>query len=389
MSTQLPDYTGGSIANLMRTVADACGAPSPTQAALGPCFGVDSRTLARKRNIVLLVVDGLGASLLETRGIGALRQQAGKRLTSVFPSTTATAIPTFMTGLMPAQHALTGWHMWLEELNAVTSILPLKPRFGPPFAEAPEQLPARLFDHAPIYAGMHRPAWVVSPQEIAFSPFNQYHVRGADTLAYADLDGLMQTVSGLVQVPGRKFIYAYWPVLDSTAHRFGIDSAEVASVLEQFCIAFDTMLALIEGSDTTLLVTADHGFINSPSDRVIQLDDHPELADMLARPLCGEQRVAWCYLKTGAAANFERCTHARLGDRTEVISRDRLLSEQWFGPGMAHPKLASRIGDFALVMQENWTIKDWLPGERRYSLLGVHGGISADEMLVPLVTINA
>jgi hypothetical protein len=65
-----------------------------------------------------------------------------------------------------------------------------------------------------------------------------------------------------------------------------------------------------------------------------------------------------------------------------------LLQENWFGPGVAHPKLASRIGDFALVMQENWTIKDWLPGERQHSMLGVHGGVSADEMQVPLVSLH-
>jgi hypothetical protein len=388
MSTQLPDYAGGSIANLMRTVADACGAPSSMQPPLDPRFGLDGRRLSRARNIVLVVVDGLGAGLLESCGIGSLRQHAGKRLTSVFPSTTAAAIPTFMTGLAPAQHALTGWHMWLDELQAVTAILPLKPRVGPPFKEPAEKLPAKLFDHASIYGGMHRSAWVLSPQEIAFSPFNEWHSRGADTLAYADLDGLFNTLSGLVQVPGRKFIYAYWPTLDSTAHRFGVDSKEVRATLERFCAGFDAMSEAIRGSDTQILVTADHGFINSPDDRVIPLENHPELADMLARPLCGEQRVAWCYLKPGAESDFERCARARLGARADIISRQQLLRDNWFGPAPAHAKLASRIGDFALVMQDNWSIKDTLKGEQPHRIIGVHGGVSAAEMWVPLVTLQ-
>jgi hypothetical protein len=392
MNSELPDYSGGSIANLMRTIGDACGTPSPLQAPLDQRYGLESKTLSRRRNIVLMVIDGLGAKLLRACGRGALRQHLEThphaQLTSVFPSTTAAAIPTFMTGLTPAQHALTGWHMWLEELQAVTAILPLSPRIGPPFQTPREQLPAQLFDHASLYSGMHRSAWVVSPQEIAFSPFNAYHSRGADTLAYADLEGLLNTVSGLIQVPGRKFVYAYWPTLDSTAHRFGIDSAEVRAALERFCAGFDALLETVRGSDTQIIVTADHGFINSPDDRVIRLEDHPELADMLVRPLCGEQRVAWCYLKPGASGDFERCAHARLGNRAELVSRERLLQENWFGPGVAHPKLASRIGDFALVMQENWTIKDWLPGERQHNMLGVHGGVSTDEMQVPLVSLH-
>jgi hypothetical protein len=388
MSITLPDYSGGSIANLMRTIGDACGARSPVQAPLDPRYGLNSQTLSKTRNIVLLVVDGLGAHQLESRGSGVLHKHSGQRLTSVFPSTTAAAIPTFMTGLTPAQHALTGWHMWLDELQAVTAILPLTPRVPPPFKAPAASLPARLFDHRPIYAGMHRSAWVVSPQEIAYSPFNAYHSCGADTLAYADLDGLLHMVSGLVQVPGRKFIYAYWPTLDSTAHRFGVGSEEVRATLDRFCSGFDAMLETIRGSDTQILVTADHGFIDSPADRVIQLDNHPELADMLARPLCGEQRVAWCYLKPGAATDFEHCVRRRLGDRAKVVSRETMLQEEWFGPGPAHPKLASRIGDFALIMQGNWSIKDCLPGEQAHSVIGVHAGVSANEMLVPLVALH-
>jgi hypothetical protein len=64
------------------------------------------------------------------------------------------------------------------------------------------------------------------------------------------------------------------------------------------------------------------------------------------------------------------------------------LAEGWFGPGPAHPKLAARIGDMALVMRDNWTIKDWLPTEQRYRLIGQHGGLSTEEMQVPLVSLQ-
>jgi len=389
MSTVLPDYNGGSIANLMRTLADACGAPPPGQTALAERYGINARELSRRRNIVLLIVDGLGADMLEQHGRGALKQHAGKVLTSVFPSTTAAAIPTFMTGLNPAQHALTGWHMWLDELQAVTAILPLTPRARPPFDTPATQLPPRLFDHAPIYPGMHRPAWVLSPKEIAGSPFNSFHTRGADTLAYGDLPEMLQMLASLIAIPGRKFIYAYWPSLDSISHRHGATSREAIDTLQRFCSGFDLMLDEIDGSDTQLLVTADHGFIDSPDNRMIELDAHPELAGMLARPLCGEQRVAWCYLKPEVDPDdFVRCVKARLGNYAEAVPRQQMLQEGWFGPGTAHPKLASRIGDFALLMRDNWTIKDWLPGEPQHRTLGQHGGNSAAEMRVPLIAIS-
>lgn len=384
----LPDYDGGSIANLMSSIAEACGAPPPPQAPLHARFGVDAARLARARNIVLIVVDGLGMELLTAHGSGALRGAAGPALTSVFPSTTASAIPVFMTGRTPAQHALTGWHMWLDELQAVAAILPLAPRAGPPFATPRERLPALLFDHAPIYPDMHRPAFLLAPQEIAGSPFNAYHARGARVLPYAGLDAAMQTLGTLLRRPEAKFVYAYWPTLDSVSHRHGCRSEQALAALTRFCDAFDAMLEDAAGSDTVVLVSADHGFIDSPPERVIELESLPQLAALLDRPLCGEQRVAWCYARPGAAAELEACARESLGARAEVVPRARLLDERWFGPGPVHPKLAARIGDCALVMQDDWSIKDWLDGEARHTTLGVHGGVSVAEMRVPLVYVE-
>ena len=36
-------------------------------------------------------------------------------------------------------------------------------------------------------------------------------------------------------------------------------------------------------------------------------------------------------------------------------------------------------------MKDGYAIRDHVPGERRHVQIGVHGGTSEDEMLVPLV----
>jgi hypothetical protein len=43
-----------------------------------------------------------------------------------------------------------------------------------------------------------------------------------------------------------------------------------------------------------------------------------------------------------------------------------------------HAQLPWRIGDRLLLMQGNHIIKDWLAQEKRYELIGVHGGVSED-----------
>jgi hypothetical protein len=90
-------------------------------------------------------------------------------------------------------------------------------------------------------------------------------------------------------------------------------------------------------------------------------------------------------VRPGEGATFERYVESRLRHCASLSASADLLAEGWFGPGAPHPRLAERIGDYILVMKDGYAIRDVLPGERRHAQIGVHGGTSEDEMLVPLV----
>ena len=86
----LPDYAGASIANLMGSIARAFEVP---HAACPPLREAHAQVLAGHRHVVLLLVDGLGLRLLHRhRPDSALAAHIRATLTSVFPSTTASAI---------------------------------------------------------------------------------------------------------------------------------------------------------------------------------------------------------------------------------------------------------------------------------------------------------
>ena len=38
-------------------------------------------------------------------------------------------------------------------------------------------------------------------------------------------------------------------------------------------------------------------------------------------------------------------------------------------------------------MRDGYAIRDWVPGEKRLRQVGVHGGVSHEEMRVPLVVV--
>ena len=138
--------------------------------------------------------------------------------------------------------------------------------------------------------------------------------------------------------------------------------------------------------ETLLVVTADHGFIDTNTDSQLWLHDHPALAETLLLPLCGEPRVAYCYVHAGQRSRFEAYIRNELGGQTKLYTRAQLMERGLFGLGEPHPCLRDRIGDYALVMKENYVIRDRLFGERPPAHLGVHGGTSAQEMYVPLIS---
>jgi hypothetical protein len=83
-----PDYAGGGLASLIASIVEACGG-APRHA---PLAALPASELAAARNLVLLLVDGLGDNYLVHRGAGgALHARRRGAITSVFPSTTASS----------------------------------------------------------------------------------------------------------------------------------------------------------------------------------------------------------------------------------------------------------------------------------------------------------
>jgi len=384
----LPDYAGGSILNLVASIATALGASnSPHPCARQPHL---QEVLPTRDRVVLIVVDGLGHGYL-TRSYpeSSLCRYLRGSLTSVFPSTTATAITTFMTGLAPAQHGITGWHMYIPELDTVGAVLPLRTRSANRPLTALGLDPVRfyaqpsLFDHLPVRS------FVVSPERIVDSEFNRHHSGSAERRGYGSLEQLFASILNCLRASGgSRYVYAYYADFDSVAHDYGVNSRRANQVLRRFDAAFSAFLTQVTGLNATVIVTADHGFIDSPPERLIELHQHPDLQAMLRLPLCGERRAAYCYIHPERTREFEDYVQDALADKVHLFPSQVLVADGWFGPGAPHPSLIRRIGDYTLVMKENWTIKDWVPGEERHRQIGVHGGRSVDEMIVPLVVVQ-
>jgi len=379
----MPDYQGGSIVNLMASIMEALeagGGQYPPLHALLPAR-------LTSRNIVLLVVDGLGHdNLLSSCRDGMLARHLRDRITSVFPATTASAITTFLTGTAPQQHGITGWFTYFREIGAVLAVLPYRPRHG---GSAPAVAASTLLDHVPVFDRLRARSHVVAPNRIVHSEFNTAHNGRAQLHGYESLGDMFKISAQIVRAHGeRNYVYAYWPELDRLAHEHGVASRKTVAHLAEIDSAFGAFLHRIDGTSTTVIVTADHGFIDSRPDELIELDAHPQLARTLVLPLCGERRAAYCYVHANQRSRFVEYVGTHLDEYADLKASEQLIESGYFGLGPPHARLQERIGDYTLIMKDNAVIKDWLPGEERHVHIGVHGGMSAQEMYVPLIVVD-
>jgi hypothetical protein len=372
----LPDYAGGGLVNLVASIVESRGGPRRHPAAQA----LPSAELAPATNVVLLIIDGLGDRFLARHGNGSeLARRRRGALTSVFPSTTASAITTSYTGCTPLEHGITGWFTYFGEAGYVAAALPFRIRgINIPLPYSAK----RAFTAPSLFASLGTRSIVVSYRDIIDSEYNLRHCAGAERVAYETLDELVSAVATAARSgPERKFIYAYWPMYDIVAHRHGRESPQALAEFARVDEAFGRLIARLSGTDSIIVATADHGFMDAPLEDL--LEPPSAIASQLKLPLCGERRVAYCHVHS--PADFIKRAQDWLGERADVRPSRELVEEGWFGPGTPHERLSERVGDVTLVMRGSHTIKDWLPGEPRYLHLGQHGGTSEDEMIVPLI----
>lgn len=382
-----PNYTEGNVINLMSSISRSMGddsSPYPSLQSLNP------NILKNSRNIVLLILDGIGYEYLKEYGKDTiLGQNSPEKLTTVFPSTTATAMTSFFTGLAPQQHAVTGWFIHLKELGTVATILYFNPRWGgQPFSKLKIK-PEQITNQTTIFERIERRAYLVIPQPIVNSDTTKITGRGAKLISYRSMKGFFKKIKKrLFTNDKKKFIFGYWPLFDSLCHKHGVGSKDVLYHFDELNQRLTDFVRSIGGTDTTVIITADHGMIDTSPDKHINLKDHPQLTDTFVLPLSGEPRAAYCFVRPAKIDQFKGYIQDHLADCCDVRSSEELLAEGYFGLYEPHPKLYDRIGDYVLLMKDNYVIRDFLLSEEEKFLVGNHGGVHEKEMYVPLVTIK-
>jgi len=383
----IPDYQGGSIVNLMASIMECYG----SKPLYVPLRSLAPEELQKYENIVLMIIDGLGQAFLSAYGQQSIFVKHQRdTISSVFPATTATAVTTFLTGLAPQQHAITGWFMYLKEMGVAAAILPFMARFGGgPFGKL-GIMPKIIMDKTPMFDKIGADSYYVIHDDLVDSDYTRAFAGSAQPVGFQGLHDMLSRIQDIITSHHRKkYIYAYWPALDSVCHRHGTSSNEARQHFAELSKAIPEFVDSVKDTSTLLLITADHGLVDTPPAQTIKVSEHADFIDTLTLPICGEPRVAYCYVHPAKVERFESYVRTHFKDACVMHRAQGLIDMNYFGLFEPHPRLLERIGDYVLVMKDNYVMRDFVLGEKEFYFTGYHGGMSKAEMLVPLIVLGA
>jgi len=353
----LPAYDNGCLTDLLPALTSADPGPLPIR------FGSGSR--------VLLVLDGLGWEQMARwrHLLPNIHSFVGESITTVAPSTTAAALTSITTALPPSQHGIVGYRMVVDDM--VFNSL----RWGS--AERPDcrtTVPPDLIQpYAPF---MGRAMALVTKAEFQTTGFSRAHLRGGRLTGYRTPAILVHELARLVR-SGEDVVYAYYDGVDKVAHEYGLGTEYEAELAFVDRLVGDVVDSLPSG--TTLVVTADHGQVDC-GDRLYPINS--EVLEGVTL-FSGEARFRWLHCDGRDVARVAEAARSHHGDEAWIRTRDQILDEGWFGPGMS-AGVVDRLGDVAMLPFEPIGYAD--PADTGpFELIGRHGSLTGAEMLVPCV----
>lgn len=376
--------------------------------------------------IVMVLVDGLGWQMLRERAghTPNLRRLLADSdyLHTCAPSTTAAALTTLATGVYPGAHAMVGYavrdpllrgHLGAGHVPGpgdVFDLITFKNSSHDPLTwQSVPTLIERANAKANAGCGPQLGAVSIGRSKFAGSGLSLAAWRGFKHIGVDALDQRPYQAYRAIK-EGAKLVYLYVGELDHAGHNHGWHSDKWLEALE----ALDAMVGQLFRrlpAGTRIVLTADHGMVDTERHHRIDLAKEKELAkDVVA--VAGESRFLQLYVADdvasapaagspglgvagprgdgGVVENSGREELAQsvakrwaefLGDRAIWVGTD---PSPLMGP--LSPGARAAVGDVLVALNDNWTVVDSrVQSFHATQLIGVHGSLTPVELEVPLI----
>lgn len=377
---KMPDYNN-SILNLITSVLKNYNVETNHDT-----LEILDRELENKyKNVVFIVLDGMGEHILNKISLQGYFQSHKKSvLTSVYPSTTTAALTTYYSGKPPYETGWIAWSQYFKEYGRAIDMLSHQESYKKDsLGGARIDVFKEIVNYEPIFSQIEK----ASPNIKAYEITPQYSDKRAQRSIRADsIEEIIENIEMLCKTPDEKFIFAYCDNPDSILHKYGTDSEEAKSFIQETENKIKEMCDNLS-NDTIVIISADHGHKNI--EKVYSILDYPEIQECLILPPSLESRVVGFWVKEEMKKEFEKRFKNVFGEEFWLMTKEEFLDKHFLGYGNKHSKVDDFIGNYIALSTEGSIIRlETFLAEGKKVKKSTHCGLTKEEMEVPLIVIK-
>ena len=305
--------------------------------------------------------------------------KAGSVTHAGFPSTTSANIASFATGLTPGEHGLIGHQVFDRVFDEKINLLTGWNERTDPEIWQPKQTVSELAVRAGVACQ------VIGHEEYRHSGYTRATMRLAEYIAAESISDRFDAAKKVMSSSAESISYLYIPELDKYGHRYGWQSQGWANLLEEL----DSQLMKFAQSlprDCGLVVTADHGMIDSAQEQRLVIDEYVDQGGHLEW-FGGDTRVAYLYLKDPGSAELMQVELEKQSALFQTVLASDAIDANWFGP--VGELARQRMPELLLLARSNFTLFHSVYSKKRsIEMVAHHGGLSSSELRVPLIRVG-
>jgi hypothetical protein len=328
------------------------------------------------------------------------------KLTSQFPSTTAAHVTCMHTGLNVGQSGVYEWNYYEPLVDEIISPLLFSytgDKFTRDTIKRSSIEPAQFFPSQTLYQALQ--AQGVSShilQSNAYTPstYSDIVFRGASVHPYNTLLDALSQLTELVTTRTKSptYYYLYFDRFDTACHNHGPSSRQSQDAIETFFALVDQVFYKnVRGktAKTLLMITADHGqievdprntyYINKKMPRIVQYLKTNKRGCPLVP--AGSARDMFLHIAEEYTDMLVANLRERLVGKAEVYLTRDLLEQHFFGLQEPSSIFLQRVGNVVILPYKHETVWWYEEGKFAMHFLGHHGGLTPQEMEIPLLLL--
>lgn len=357
--------------------------------------------------VILFFIDGFGWRFYEKfkkHSFFKKLENEGvvNKITSQFPSTTSAHVTKIHTGLTVGESGVFEWNYYEPKVDAVIS--PLLFSFAgdnerdtlKSIIKPEEILPKKTFYQRLKDKGVN--CYIFQHREYTPSTYSDLVFQGAKVFPYNTLSEAMVNLLTLAKNEGGKnYFFLYYDKIDSICHKYGPESPQAEGEILTFLgIMNELFLPNFQKLKKTLfLMTADHGQIAVDPGTTFYLNlEAPGIKKWLKKNKkgqflvpAGSPRDMFLYIKKDFINDAKIYLKKKLKEIASVYLTKDLIEEGFFGRKISQVFL-ERVGDLVILPNKNNSVWWYEPGRFEQKFYGHHGGLSPEEMEIPLILGN-